>query len=625
MSKGKINVSVENIFPLIKKFLYSDQEIFLRELISNATDATLKLKHMSNIGEYKEDYGEPIIEVKIDKKKSKLHIIDQGIGMTEGEVKKYINEVAFSGAEEFIEKYKDSAKDSGIIGHFGLGFYSAFMVSDSVEIISKSYKKSSPAIHWSCDGSPEFNLVKSDKKNRGTEIILNISKDSKSFLEDNTIRDLLKKYNRFMPIPIKFGTKEVSKKEGEGKKEKEIKETVDNIINITEPAWTKNPKDLKEEDYKTFYKDLYPMNFEDPLFNIHLNVDYPFNLTGILYFPKITNDINLQKDKIQLFQNQVFVTDNVEGIVPEFLTLLRGVIDSPDIPLNVSRSYLQVDSAVKKISNYITRKVADKLNSLFKKDRKKFEDKWNDIKVIIEYGMLSEDKFFEKSDNFTLYPSTENNFFTYDELMKKIKKHHTDKEGKTIILYTSNIEEQDSYIKQANKKGYTVLLLDSPIVSHLIQKLETTKEKISFARVDSDAIENLIKKDEENISKLNEKDEEKLKLDIEKVVPKEKYTIQLQAMDSEASPFIITQPEFMRRMKDMQNSGGNSMFGNMPEMYNLIVNTNNKLISDMLNTKTKNKKERLIKQSLDLAKLSQNLLKGEDLTKFIKRSFDLIK
>ena len=625
MSKGKINVSVENIFPLIKKFLYSDQEIFLRELISNATDATLKLKHMSNIGEYKEDYGEPIIEVKIDKKKSKLHIIDQGIGMTEGEVKKYINEVAFSGAEEFIEKYKDSAKDSGIIGHFGLGFYSAFMVSDSVEIISKSYKKSSSAVHWSCDGSPEFNLVKSDKKNRGTEIILNISKDSKSFLEENTIGDLLKKYNRFMPIPIKFGTKEISKKEGEGKKEKEIKETVDNIINITEPAWTKNPKDLKEEDYKTFYKDLYPMNFEDPLFNIHLNVDYPFNLTGILYFPKITNDINLQKDKIQLFQNQVFVTDNVEGIVPEFLTLLRGVIDSPDIPLNVSRSYLQVDSAVKKISNYITRKVADKLNSLFKKDRKKFEDKWNDIKVIIEYGMLSEDKFFEKSDNFTLYPSTDNNFFTYDELIKKIKKHHTDKEGKTIILYTSNIEEQDSYIKQANKKGYTVLLLDSPIVSHLIQKLETTKEKISFARVDSDAIENLIKKDEENISKLNEKDEEKLKLDIEKVVPKEKYTIQLQAMDSEASPFIITQPEFMRRMKDMQNSGGNSMFGNMPEMYNLIVNTNNKLISDILNTKTKNKKERLIKQSLDLAKLSQNLLKGEDLTKFIKRSFDLIK
>ena len=625
MSKGKINVSVENIFPLIKKFLYSDQEIFLRELISNATDATLKLKHMSNIGEFKENFGEPIIEVKIDKKKSKLHIIDSGVGMTEKEVKKYINEVAFSGAEEFIEKYKDSAKDSGIIGHFGLGFYSAFMVSDSVEIISKSYKKSSPAIHWSCDGSPEFNLVKSDKKTRGTEIILNISKDSKSFLEEQTIGDLLKKYNRFMPIPIKFGTKEISKKEGEGKKEKEVKESVDNIINITDPAWTKNPKDLKEDDYKGFYKDLYPMNFEDPLFNIHLNVDYPFNLTGILYFPKITNDINLQKDKIQLYQNQVFVTDNVEGIVPEFLTLLRGVIDSPDIPLNVSRSYLQVDSAVKKISNYITRKVADKLNSLFKKDRKKFEEKWNDIKVIIEYGMLSEDKFFEKSDNFSLYPTTDSNFYTYDELIKKIEKQHTDKDGKTIILYTSNVEEQDSYIKEANKKGYTVLLLDSPIITHLIQKLETSKEKISFTRVDSDAIENLIKKDIKNVSKLNDKEQEKLKSQIEEVVPKEKYTIQLQAMDSDALPLIITEPEFMRRMKDMQNSGGNSMFGNMPEIHNLIVNTNNELVIGIFNSKTKNKRERLIKQAIDLAKLSKNLLKGEDLTNFIKRSFDLIK
>ena len=624
MGKGKINVSVENIFPLIKKFLYSDQEIFLRELISNATDATLKLKHMSNIGEFKKDIGNPIIEIKVDKKKSKIHIIDQGIGMTENEVKKYINEVAFSGAEEFIEKYKDSAKDSGIIGHFGLGFYSAFMVSDSVEIITKSFKKS-PAVHWSCDGSPEFTLVNSDKKERGTEIVLNISKDSKSFLDDNTILELLKKYNRFMPIPIKFGTKEITKKTGEGEKEKELKETVDNIINISEPAWTKKPKDLKEEDYKTFYKDLYPMNFEDPLFNIHLNVDYPFNLTGILYFPKITNDINLQKDKIQLYQNQVFVTDNVEGIVPEFLTLLRGVIDSPDIPLNVSRSYLQVDSAVKKISNYITRKVADKLNSLFKEDRKKFEEKWNDIKVIIEYGMLSEDKFYEKSDTFALYPSTDNKFFTYEELLKKIKKNQTDKDGKTIILYSSNIEEQDSYIKEANKKGYTVLLLDSPIISHLIQKLESSKEKISFARVDSDAIDNLVKKDEKSVSKLTEKEQAKLKEQIEEVIPKEKYSIQLEAMDSDSLPFIITQPEFMRRMKDMQNTGGNSMFGNMPEMYNLIVNTNNKLISEIFKTKTKNKRDRLIKQSLDLARLSQNLLKGNDLTEFIKRSFDLIK
>ena len=624
MAKGKINVSVENIFPLIKKFLYSDHEIFLRELISNATDATLKLKHLSNIGEFKEEYGEPIIEVKIDKKNKRLHIIDQGIGMTGDEIKKYINEVAFSGAEEFLEKYKDSAKDSGIIGHFGLGFYSAFMVSDSVEIISKSHKKD-PAVHWKCDGSPEYSLTNAKKTDRGTEIILNISKDSKSFLEENTIRELLKKYNRFMPVPIKFGQKEISKKVGEGKDEKEIKETVDDIINITEPAWTKKPKDLKDEDYNKFYKDLYPMNFEDPLFNIHLNVDYPFTLTGILFFPKIKNDINIQKDKIQLFQNQVFVTDNVEGIVPEFLTLLRGVIDSPDIPLNVSRSYLQVDSAVKKISNYITRKVGDKLNSLIKKDRKKYEEKWNDIKIIIEYGMLSEDKFFEKSDSFSIYPDTNNNFYTFDELIKNIEKSQTDKDGKTIILYASNIDEQDSYIKAAESKGYKVLLLDSPIVPHLIQKLESKKENISFARVDSDSIDNLIKKEDNIISKLNDKEKDKLKNYIEAVIPKEKYTIQLEALDSKELPFIITQPEFMRRMKDMQQSGGNNMFGSMPEIHNVIINVNNDLVNTIFNSKSKVKRERLIKQSLDLARLSQNLLKGEELTSFIKRSFDIIK
>ncbi|MAQ60242.1 MAG: molecular chaperone HtpG [Flavobacteriaceae bacterium] len=624
MAKGKINVSVENIFPLIKKFLYSDQEIFLRELISNATDATLKLKHLSNIGEFKDEYGEPIIEVKIDKKNKRLHIIDQGIGMTGDEIKKYINEVAFSGAEEFLEKYKDSAKDSGIIGHFGLGFYSAFMVSDSVEIISKSHKKD-PAVHWKCDGSPEYSLTDAKKTDRGTEIILNISKDSKSFLEENTIRKLLKKYNRFMPVPIKFGQKEISKKVGEGKDEKEIKETVDDIINITEPAWTKKPKDLKDEDYNKFYKDLYPMNFEDPLFNIHLNVDYPFTLTGILFFPKIKNDINIQKDKIQLFQNQVFVTDNVEGIVPEFLTLLRGVIDSPDIPLNVSRSYLQVDSAVKKISNYITRKVGDKLNSLIKKDRKKYEEKWNDIKIIIEYGMLSEDKFFEKSDSFSIYPDTNNNFYTFDELIKNIEKSQTDKDGKTIILYASNIDEQDSYIKAAESKGYKVLLLDSPIVPHLIQKLESKKENISFARVDSNSIDNLIKKEDNIISKLNDKEKDKLKNYIEAVIPKEKYTIQLEALDSKELPFIITQPEFMRRMKDMQQSGGNNMFGSMPEIHNVIINVNNDLVNTIFNSKSKVKRERLIKQSLDLARLSQNLLKGEELTSFIKRSFDIIK
>ena len=408
MSKGKINVAVENIFPLIKKFLYSDHEIFLRELISNATDATTKLSHLSSLGEVKGDLGDLQIEVKIDKKGKKLHIIDKGIGMTHEEVQKYINEVAFSGAEEFLEQYKDSAKDSGIIGHFGLGFYSAFMVAEKVEIITKSFKKDAAA-HWTCDGSPEYTLEKTDKQERGTEIILHIDKDSKEFLEESRIQELLSKYNKFMPVQIKFGTKEETLPLPEGAAEDAKPETVtvDNIVNNPNPAWTKKPADLKEEDYKSFYRELYPMQFEDPLFNIHLNVDYPFNLTGILYFPKLNNDLNIQKDRIQLYQNQVFVTDNVEGIVPEFLTLLRGVIDSPDIPLNVSRSYLQADGAVKKISNYITRKVADKLNSLFKKDRKGFEEKWNDIKVVIEYGMLSEDKFFEKAEKFALYPTTE--------------------------------------------------------------------------------------------------------------------------------------------------------------------------------------------------------------------------
>ena len=624
MAKGKINVSVENIFPLIKKFLYSDHEIFLRELISNATDATLKLKHLSSIGENKIELGDPIIEIKVDKKGKKIHIIDQGIGMTSDEVKKYINQVAFSGAEEFLEKYKDSAKDSGIIGHFGLGFYSAFMVADKVEIITKSYKNE-PGAHWICDGSPEYSLKKSDKKERGSEIVLHISKDSKEFLEETRIRTLLNKYNKFMPIPIKFGTKEISKKVGEGEKEKEVKETVDDIVNNPNPAWTKTPSDLKDQDYKDFYRELYPMQFEEPLFNIHLNVDYPFNLTGILYFPKISNDINMQKDRIQLYQNQVFVTDNVEGIVPEFLTLLRGVIDSPDIPLNVSRSYLQADGAVKKISNYITRKVADKLNSLFKKDRKGFEEKWNDIKVVIEYGMLSEDKFFDKAQNFALYPNVDDKYFTFDELKEKISKSQTDKDGNIIILYASNVNDQHSYIQAAKDKGYEILLLDSPIISHLIQKLETSNEKLKFTRVDADVIDKLIQKDEKEISKLDEKQKEKLKKIIEESVPKEKYTVQLEAIESNSAPFVITLPEFMRRMKEMQQSGGNGMFGNMPEIYTLIINVNNPICSEILNSKSKAKKERLINQSLDLAKLSQNLLKGEELTSFIKRSFDLIK
>lgn len=626
MSTGKINVAVENIFPLIKKFLYSDHEIFLRELISNATDATTKLRHLSSLGEIKGDLGDLKIEVKIDKKGKKLHILDQGIGMTQEEVQKYINEVAFSGAEEFLEQYKDSAKDSGIIGHFGLGFYSAFMVAEKVEIITKSHQDA-PAAHWTCDGSPEYTLEKSDKNTRGTEIILHIDKDSKEFLEEARVQELLQKYNKFMPIPIKFGTKEevlpLPEDAAEGTEPEKV--TVDNIINNPDPAWTKKPSDLKEADYKSFYRELYPMQFEEPLFNIHLNVDYPFNLTGILYFPKLNNDLNIQKDRIQLYQNQVFVTDNVEGIVPEFLTLLRGVIDSPDIPLNVSRSYLQADGAVKKISNYITRKVADKLNSLFKKDRKSFEEKWNDIKVVIEYGMLSEDKFYEKANGFALYPTTDGEYFTFEELKEAIQENQTDKDDKLVVLYASNVEEQHSYLEQAKAKGYKVLLLDSPIIGHLIQKIEGDKEKVSFARVDGDTLENLIKKDEAVISKLSDEEKESLKPMIEDVVKEGGYTVQLEALDSQTLPFVLTQPEFMRRMKEMQQTGGGGMMGNMPDMYNLVVNINHELVGQILSTKTKKKKERLIQQALDLAKLSQNLLKGEALTQFIQRSVDLIK
>ena len=625
MSTGKINVAVENIFPLIKKFLYSDHEIFLRELISNATDATLKLKHLTQIGEAKVTYDNPQIEVKVDKKAKKIHIIDQGVGMTSDEVNKYINEVAFSGAEEFLEQYKDSAKDSGIIGHFGLGFYSAFMVAKKVEIITKSYKDESAA-HWTCDGSPEFTLVKHDKTDRGTEIILHIDKESKDFLEESKIRSLLTKYNKFMPIPIKLGTKEITKTEGEGEDAKEIKEIVDDIINNPSPAWIKKPTDLKDEDYNSFYRELYPMQFEEPLFQIHLNVDYPFHLTGILYFPKITQDLNVQKDRIQLYQNQVFVTDNVEGIVPEFLTMLRGVIDSPDIPLNVSRSYLQADGNVKKISNYITRKVADKLKSLFKKDRESFQEKWNDIKVVIEYGMLSEDKFFEKAKDFALYPTTSGEFFTFEELKEKTKDVQTDKDGKLVQLYASNVDDQHAYIEAAKTNGYTVLLLDSPIVGHLLQKLETSEDNISFARVDADQLDKLIVKQDTTPSKLSEENQNKLKSLVEDVVPQTTYTVQLEPMDSQAMPFLITQPEFMRRMKEMQQTGGGGMFGgNMPEIYNLIVNVNHPLVIQILETKTKKKQDRLIKQSVDLARLSQNLLKGEELTSFINRSFELIK
>ena len=636
MSKGNINVSVENIFPLIKKFLYSDHEIFLRELISNGTDATTKLKHLISIGEAKTELGDAKIEISIDKDAKTLTIKDQGLGMTADEVEKYINQIAFSGAEEFLDKYKDDKNETGVIGHFGLGFYSAFMVADKVDLITKSFKDE-PAAHWTCDGSPEYTLVEADKADRGTEIILHIADDSTEFLEEDKIRELLTKYNRFNQVPIKFGTKKVNDPthEPQTTKDAEGKETtephrqieVDDIINNTDPAWTKKPADLEKEDYTNFYRELYPMQFEESLFHIHLNVDYPFNLTGILFFPKLSQNLDMQKDKIQLYQNQVFVTDNVEGIVPDFLQMLKGVIDSPDIPLNVSRSYLQADGAVKKISGYITKKVADKLSSLFKKDREDFEKKWNDIKVIIEYGMLSEDKFFDKAKKFALYPTVADTFFTFDELIEKTKDAQTDKDGNHVILYAANKDAQHSYIQDATAKGYEVLILDSPIISHLMQKLETSGEgKIKFSRVDADHIDNLIKKDDNVISKLSDEEKEKLKPVIEGAVNNQSYTVQLEAMDSASSPFIITVPEFMRRMKEMQASGGGGMMGmgSMPDMYNLVVNTNSPLVSEIL-AADEDKQKGLISQAFDLAKLSQNLLHGEELTNFIKRSYELIK
>ncbi|UFK96949.1 molecular chaperone HtpG [Kaistella faecalis] len=626
MTKGNINVSVENIFPLIKKFLYSDHEIFLRELISNATDATLKLKHLTNVGEADVVYGNPQIEVKIDKENKKLHIIDQGLGMTGEEVEKYINQVAFSGAEEFLEKYKDSAKDAGIIGHFGLGFYSAFMVAEKVEIVTKSYKEGESAVRWTCDGSPEFTLEETtDKSDRGTEIVLHIAEDSTEFLEESRIRELLLKYNKFMPVPIKFGTRTetLPLPDDAGDDAKPETKEVDNIINNPTPAWTKAPADLKDEDYLSFYRELYPMQFEDPLFHIHLNVDYPFNLTGVLFFPKLANNLNIEKDIIQLYQNQVYVTDEVKGIVPDFLMLLRGVIDSPDIPLNVSRSYLQADGAVKKISSYITKKVGDKMASLINENRNDYEKKWNDIKIVIEYGMISEDKFYDKSEKFALYPDVDGKYFLWNELTEKIKANQTDKDGNLVILYATNEHDQHSYVQAAQDKGYEVLLLDSPIVPHLIQKLESSKDKIQFARVDADHINNLIKKDEPVISKLNDTEKETLKKSVEEGVADTKFTVQLEDLESTDAPFIITQPEFMRRMKDMQATGGGGMFGmgNFPEMYNLVVNTNSELASKILATESTDDKSSQIKQALDLAKLSQNLLRGKELTDFIQRSY----
>ena len=628
--KGNINVETENIFPIIKQFLYSDHEIFLRELVSNAVDATQKVKTLKSIGEIKANIDKLRVEVILDKKKETLIIRDNGIGMTEDEVDKYINQIAFSGAEEFVNKYKDQDAKNSIIGHFGLGFYSSFMVSKEVEIITKSQKPNSKAVKWICDGSPNYSIEETNKKTKGTDIILHIDEDSQEFLEERRIQEILNRYCKFLPVEVKFGTKKIFVDDPKGKKDekgeiKQIEKEVDNIINNTKPAWTKTPQELNEKDYLNFYKELYPTEFNDPIFNIHLNVDYPFNLTGILYFPKLKNNLEVQKNKINLYSNQVFITDNVENIVPEFLTLLHGVIDSPDIPLNVSRSYLQADGNVKKISKYITKKVGDKLANMFKNDREDFEKKWDEIKVFIEYGMLTDDKFFEKAKDFCVYKNTENKYSTLNELIDRIKENQTNKDGKTIILYTHDKDEQDSFVKRAYEKKYEVIELEGPLVSHLISKIESTNSNLQFSRVDADTIEKLIEKDDKTPSILSEEEEKSLKEIIEKNLDDKKFNIQVESLSSNDDPFIITQSEFMRRMKEQQQlSGGMNVFGELPESYNLAVNSNHPISSTLLNESNENIQAELIKQVLDLALLSQGLLKGKNLTEFIARSVSII-
>jgi len=620
---GKINVQTENIFPIIKKFLYSDHEIFLRELLSNAVDATQKLKTYASVGDFKGDLGDISIEVLLDVKAKTITIKDKGIGMTAEEVDKYINQIAFSGAEEFVEKYKKESEANPLIGHFGLGFYSSFMAAAKVEIITKSFRdgKGNEAVKWECDGSPEYKITPSKKTERGTDIVLHIAADSEEFLDEHRILNLLKKYCKFLPVEIIFGTEKHTEKDADGK---DVTTETPRIINNTKPAWTLKPADLKEEDYLAFYKELYPYTFDDPLFNIHLNVDYPFNLTGILYFPKVKKNFEVQRDKIQLYCNQVFVTDAVEGIVPDFLTLMHGVLDSPDIPLNVSRSFLQSDSNVKKISNHITKKVADKLEELFKNNREDFEKKWDDIKIFIEYGMVSDDKFYEKALKFCLLKNIDGKYFTLEEYKEHIKALQTDKDKKLIYLYTNNPEDQHSYIKSAQERGYDILMMDGVIDSHFINKMEQKIENTSFIRIDADVVDNLVKKEDSLPSKLSEEQKNTLKPIIEKQIDKSKFTIALESLSEKDSPMIITQSEFMRRMKDMSASGGMSYFGNMPEQYNLVVNTNHPIVSKILNENNIEQQDKMVKQLTDLAFLSQNLLKGEDLTNFINRSLDLL-
>ncbi len=620
MQKGNISVQAENIFPIIKKFLYSDHEIFLRELISNAIDATSKIKTLASKGVVKEELGRLMIEVKIDKKAKTLTISDRGIGMNEEEIKKYLNQVAFSSAQDFLDKYKDES----IIGHFGLGFYSSFMVADRVEVISKSYDGSA-ALKWSCTGDPNYTLEEAERTERGTDVILYISDDSSEFLEENRIEDLLKKYCKFLPFEIKFGTRTESHFEGEGEDKKEIKTEVDNIINNTHPLWKKSPSDLKDEDYKAFYKELHPFS-PDPLFWIHLNIDYPFNLTGVLYFPKLSNSIELQRNKISLYSNQVYITDDVKEIVPEFLTLLHGVIDSPDIPLNVSRSYLQSDAHVKKITGYITKKVADKLHDLFKKDRDAFTSKWDEIGLFVKYGMITDEKFYEKAQKFALLKNTEGKYFTLGEYHKLVKDSQTDKHDRCIYLYTNNPKQHDSYIKAALAKAYDVIVLDQIVDNHFIQQLESKLENVSFKRVDADIVSQLIEKDEELESVLNEKEEKKIKDLFIHSLQLDEHRLKLKALNPSDLPIVITRPEFMRRMSEMQATMGMGTAGmQMPDMTEVIINGNHPLISGkLIKMKKGDKRDRFVSYLYDLARLNQNMLEGEEMTAFIHKSIEFV-
>ncbi len=624
--KGTISIHTENIFPIIKKFLYSDNEIFLRELVANAVDATQKIKRLSSLGEYKGDLGESKVSVSVDEKKKTITISDNGLGMTGEEIKKYINQIAFSGATEFVEKFKDAKDANEIIGKFGLGFYSAFMVADQVEIQTLSYQDGAEPARWICDGSTEFEISEGTRTSRGTDIILHVNKESKEFLDKIKIKEILDKYCKFLPIPVQFGTRSEQEPDGEDKdgKPKFKSVEVDNIINNTSPIWTKSPSELKDEDYLAFYKELYPFS-EDPLFWIHLNVDYPFNLTGVLYFPKVKNEFEIQRNKIKLFSRQVFITDEVKDVVPEFLMLLHGVIDSPDIPLNVSRSFLQADSAVKKINSYITKKVADKLASLFKNDRKAFEEKWSDIGLFVKYGMISEEKFYDKGKDFVLLNNTQNEYFTLEEYKEKVKAAQTDKNDMLVYLYATDTDKQDTFIQSANKKGYDVLNLNSPIDPHFISQLEQKLEKTSLKRVDAEVADKIISKEDQTVHVLNDEEKAKVKAIFEKAIVKPNMRIEIESLNPEELPVIVTMDEFMRRMKDMSKMGGGmGFYGNLPDNYNVAINGNHKLIGKILQTQDEAEQTQLAKQAFDLALLSQGMLTGSDLTEFVNRSVSLI-